>query len=139
MKNRIVASLAIALVPSLAVVLLVGCSPLERQAYNLVVGGKAALVDFRARHPECAATNPTGLSPVTTATACIANNRLTSAKDAIIDALEVYCSGKDFEAGGACNAPAKGTPGFDQAATKLKAAISSYEQIEKDVRGVLGK
>lgn len=119
--------------------LLVSCSPVERQAYNIVVGGKAALVSYRANHPECNFDLATGLSSDTKTTACITNNRLTSAKDAIIDAAEVYCAGKDFDAvpGGVCNAPKKGTPGAEQAIAKLKAAVASYEQIERDVKGAL--
>lgn len=118
-------------------VLLVACSPVERQAYNIVVGGKAALVSYRAKHPECNFDLATGLSGDTKTTACITNNRLTSAKDAIVDAAEVYCAGKDFETGGVCNAPAKGTPGAVQAQAKLKAAVASYEQIERDVKGAI--
>jgi hypothetical protein len=115
-----------------------GCPPIERDAYTLVTGAKAALVDFRGRHSECAPFDAlSGLSANVKLGPCILNNRLTSAKDAIVDAAEVYCSGKDFENGGACNPPAKGTPGYEQAAAKLKAAIASYHQIEKDAGGVL--
>lgn len=116
---------------------LIGCDPVERTAYNIVVGGKSALTSYRTKHPECNFDLQTGLSSNTTTSACIANNRLTSGKDAIVDAAEVYCSGNEFETGGACNPPAKGTPGFTQAQAKLKAAIASYEQIERDVKGVL--
>lgn len=119
------------------VLFLIGCSPVERQAYNLVVGGKAALVSYRAKHTECNFDLQTGLSANTSVAACITNNRLTSGKDAIVDAAEVYCSGNEFETGGTCNPPAKGTAAFTQAQAKLKAAIASYEQIEKDVKGVL--
>lgn len=123
----------------LAAFFLAGCPPIERDAYIAVTGTKAALVDYRGRHPECAPYDAvSGLSNVKL-TPCIANNRLTSAKDAIIDAAEVYCAGKDFETGGACNPPAKGTPGYEQGAAKLKAAMASYRQIESDVKGVIQK
>jgi hypothetical protein len=118
-----------------------GCPPVERDAYGIVTGGKAALTDFRGRHPECGPFDPvSGLSQNVTLTPCIANNRLTSAKDAIVDAGEVYCAGKDFgQPGAPCNPPAKGSPGYEQAAAKLKAAIASYRQIERDTKGVFGK
>lgn len=117
--------------------LLVSCSPVEQQAYNIVVGSKAALTTYRANHVECNFDLASGLSNNTSVPACVINNRLTSAKDAIIDAAEVYCSGPDFDTMGACNAPKKGTPGAEQAQAKLKAAVASYEQIERDVKGVL--
>jgi len=117
-----------------------GCPAIERDAFVAVTGAKAALVDFRGRHPECAPFDAlSGLSSNTKVESCIANNRITSAKDAIIDAAEVYCSGKDFENGGACNPPAKGSPGYEQAAAKLKAAMASYRQIEADTRGMFVK
>jgi hypothetical protein len=113
-----------------------GCPPVERDAYTIVVGTKAALENFRGRHSECLPYDAaSGLSNVKLP-ACTINNRVTSAKDAIIDAAEVYCSGTNFDSGGACNPPAKGTPGYEQAAAKLKAAIASYRQIEKDTKGV---
>jgi hypothetical protein len=118
-------------------VFLSGCTPLERAAYSGVVGAKAALVQFRSQHPECAFDATTGLSANVKSVACTANNRLTAAKDAIIDAAEVYCSGTTFETGGACNPPAKGTNAYTESAGKLKAAIASYNQIQKDVAVLL--
>lgn len=125
-------------IPILALALVIsGCTPTERLAYNTVVGAKASLVSFRAKHPECSFDAVTGLSQNVKVPVCTVNNRLTAAKDAIIDAAEVYCSGPDFENGGACNPPKKGTPGFAQAQAKLQSAIASYKQIEKDVSTVL--
>ena len=70
----------------LAAFFVAGCPPLERSAYTVVVGAKAGLVDFRGRHPECAPYDAvSGFSDVKL-TPCIANNRLTSGKDAVIDA-----------------------------------------------------
>lgn len=117
--------------------IMAGCPKEERVAYNLVAGGKAALVDFRGRHQECQPYDTiTGLSPVKLSQ-CEAQNRLTSAKDTIIDAANVYCSGADFDKGGVCNPPAKGSPASQQALAKLKAAIANYEQVEKDVQGII--
>lgn len=105
------------------------CSPLERQAYNTVVAAKAFLDKEKSAHPEC--------TPGATGSFCQFLTKATSAKDSIVDAAEVYCSGKDFESGGNCNPPAKGTPAADQAAAKLRAAIAIYNQAAKDLKGAI--
>jgi hypothetical protein len=78
-----------------------------------------------------------GISKVVTAQPCLANNKLTAAKDTLIDATEVYCSSPAFESGGACTPPAKGTPALQQATDKLKAAIANYNQTAADLKGVI--
>lgn len=120
---------------------LTGCPKLERDAYNITVASKAALVKFRANHPECGPFNPiTGHGPEQfSALPCVANNRITSAKDIIIDAAEVYCSSPAFETGGTCSPPAKGTSAYQIAADKLNAAIRNYTQVEADFKGVFGR
>lgn len=119
----------LALALTLALTLcLTACTPLERQAYNTAIAAKAFLDSVKAAHPECPAASSTLCSDVVKATA---------AKDALIDALEVYCSGAAFESGGACQAPAKGTAALVQAEAKLRAALSHYSQTEKDLKGVL--
>jgi len=60
-----------------------------------------------------------------------------AAKDLLIDAVEVYCAGPEFNGGGKCDPPAKGTPAYDQVIAKLNAALASYEQSETDLKGVL--
>lgn len=106
-----------------------GCSPIEKQAYQAVVSANAFLKSMKAQHPEC--DNASSVL-------CSSLSRATSAKDALIDAVEVYCAGPDFNGGGKCNPPAKGTPGADQAQAKLRAAISQYEQIESDLKLAAG-
>lgn len=107
--------------------LLAGCSPVERQAYNIVVGAKGFLDAERKAHVECTTS---GVSSF-----CGKLSQAVSAKDALIDAVEVYCSGPAFETGGACQPPAKGTDALAQATAKIKAAIAIYEQAEKDLKG----
>lgn len=121
MRFRIAIVLGCALV-------LTGCTPIEKQAYKIIVGAKAFIDAEKKIHAECA----TSTSPL-----CGNLQRATAAKDALIDAAEVYCSGPQFEAGGACQPPAKGTPAATQAIAKLKAAMAAYEQTEKDVKGAL--
>lgn len=108
--------------------ILVGCTPIEKQAYRTIVSAKAFLDAEKRVHPECVGG---------TSALCANLTRATAAKDVLIDATETYCSGPQFETGGACQAPAKGTPASDQAIAKLKAAIAAYEQTEKDVKGLL--
>jgi len=107
---------------------MIGCTPIERQAYDVIVGAKAFLDSAKAQHPECANTQ---------STICGDLRQATAAKDALIDALEIYCSGPQFENGGACQPPAKGTPAFTQAEAKIKAAIADYNQTANDLKGAL--
>jgi len=117
-----------------ACLFLVGCAPVERDAYNLIVGTKASLVSYRQKHPECNFVPKTGMSGLP-ASACVLNDKITGAKDVLIDAVEVYCSGPQFENGGTCNAPAKGTPASQQASAKLQAAVANLKQILADSKG----
>lgn len=109
-------------------VILAGCTPLEISAYRTIVGAKAFLDNEKKAHPECATA---------TSIVCTDLAKATAAKDALIDAAEVYCSGPQFDtANGPC------TPSSDPnkkalAAQKLNAAIANYNQILKDVKGVL--
>jgi len=107
---------------------LLGCTSLERQAYNVIVTAKAFLDAEKKLHPECTTESTT---------LCHDLAQATRAKDALIDAAEVYCSGPQFEAGGSCQPPAKGTPVSDQAIAKLKAAIAIYNQIAADLKGAI--
>ena len=106
---------------------IVGCSPLERNAYNAVVAANASIKQLKTSHPECA----TGTASAT----CTLIAKATAAKDSLIDAAEVYCAGPNFNAGGACDAPKKGTDAYAQAAPKLQAALTAWNQIAKDLSG----
>lgn len=116
--------------PLLAIAaLLVGCTPLERQAYEAVVASKAFLDSVKAKHPECASGTATAV--------CTDLSKATAAKDTLIDAVEIYCAGPDFNSGGQCNPPAKGTPAAIQATAKVQAALAAYNQTAADLKGVL--
>ena len=123
MKRLIPALVAIAVV-------LAGCTPLERTAYNTVVAAKAFLDKEKMQHPECATTP--------TSTVCVDIGKAVGAKDALIDAITVYCSGPDFNNGGACNAPDVHTADSVQAEAKLRAAITNYNQIAADLKTATG-
>lgn len=124
MKNRFVLSsvLGICLV-------LVGCTALEKSAYNTIVASNAFLKKVKTQHPECT----TGA----TAKVCTLLMQATSAKDALIDATEVYCASPSFDQGAACTPPAKGTPASQQAIAKLQAAIAAYNQTAVDLKGAM--
>lgn len=105
----------------------------EQTAYYVVVGSKAFLTQMKSHHPECAEilhNAPT--------TVCTNLTKATAAKDALIAATKVYCAGPKFLAGGACDAPSKGTPANVQAQAKLNAAISNYSTIETELRTAVG-
>ena len=114
----------------LAVLFIAGCTPLERSAYQTVVAAKAFLDQERASHPECSSTPET--------TVCHDLAQAVGAKDSLINALEVYCSGPQFENGGACQPPDKHTAAGVQAIGKLKAALANYNQISADLKTATG-
>lgn len=103
----------------------VGCDPVEKQAYKTIVAAKAFLDSEKAAHPEC---------PSAGTAVCDSIMRAVAAKDFLIDTVEVYCSSPQFENGGACQPPAKGTPAADQAKAKLEAALSTYDQAAADLK-----
>jgi hypothetical protein len=109
--------------------LVIGCTSVEKAAYNTVVAAKAFTDKTKMQHPEC--------SPVFTSTLCTALRKAIAAKDVLIDAGEEYCAGPNFNGGGACDPPKKGTPAYVQAVDKLNAAMSSYSQSESDLKAVL--
>lgn len=113
----------------LAVIFFVtGCTPVEQDAYRTVVGANAFLKTTIGQHPECR-TGATVNSPF-----CNKLAQAVGAKDLLIDAVEVYCAGPSFDAGGKCQPPAKGTPAATQATAKLQAAIAAYKQAQTDLK-----
>jgi len=118
---------------------LAGCSSLERQAYNVIVGSKAFTVSISAKHPECGTRDANGkwvADPNNHAAVCVAITKGIAAKDLLIDAAEEYCASADFDTGGACNPPSSKTL-KDQLAAKVQAAITGYEQTEADIRSLI--
>lgn len=111
--------------------LLVGCTPVEKTAYRLVVGSNAFIKSVKANHPECA-TNPQ-------TTVCIDLRKASGAKDLLIDAGEAYCNESAFNVTDTtpCTPSPKGTAAYSQAQSALKAAISGYEQAESDLKAVI--
>jgi hypothetical protein len=113
----------------LPLLLVLGCPAVEKTAYNTVIAAKAFTDKVKSQHPECNTGNASAL--------CATLIKAVAAKDTLIDSVEIYCAGPSFNGGGACQPPAKGTPAYIQATNKLNAALVSYEQLEKDLKGVL--
>lgn len=123
--------LAVALLLTLVTL---GCTPVEKLAYNTIVAAKAFLDTTKSQHPECT----TGAKGSLSTAVCVDLVKAVAAKDVLIDAAEVYCSSPAFDTGnGACSPPAKGTPSQQQALAKLQAAITAYNQTATDLKGVL--
>lgn len=106
-------------------------TPLERQTYKTVVSSNAFIKKMKSLHPEC--------NQSATSVLCSTLEQATAAKDALIDATEVYCASPDFDANGTCTPPAKGTPASDQATAKLRAALQNYDRFEADLRKAAGQ
>jgi hypothetical protein len=124
---------------SLAIVLAIsshcpGKPSLEKTAYETIVAAKAFLDSVKLAHPECSLVGVTSL-PMNSPT-CLKLQRAIAAKDALIDAEIVYCSGIAFNNGGACSPPAKNSPIFVQVRSRLDAALSLYSQAAADLKGL---
>ena len=117
---------------------LVGCSPVEVQAYRAVVGAKAFTKSIATAHPECGTrdANDKFVSAHNPAGVCVALEKGIAAKDVLIDLAETYCAGSDFDTGGHCNPPTDKTV-KNQLAAKITAAIQVYEQTETDVKTLI--
>lgn len=129
----------VAMLLCVAMIGLTGCSSLERQAYNVIVGSKAFTKSFSNKHPECGTRDANGkwvADSSNHAAVCVAITKGIAAKDLLIDAAEEYCASSDFDTGGACNPPTSKTL-KDQLAAKVQAAITGYEQAETDLRALI--
>ena len=120
---------------------------LASTAYNVAVGAKGFLDQLKSNHPECAETQSNNVSTLiqaaittsqmdTTTRRCHLIVQATAAKDLLIDAGKEYCSGGDFETGGACNPPNKNDPKGKILADKLKGSLDFYTAVEKDLKGI---
>lgn len=123
MKQSTLVLAALVLISSLYIA---GCTPTEKAAYDTIVGANAFLKTTASQHPECKTGVTTNL--------CGKLAQAVAAKDLLIDAVEVYCAGPSFDAGGKCQPPAKGTPAATQATAKLQAAIAAYKQAQTDLK-----
>lgn len=110
--------------------MLTACPKLEQQAYRTVVGANAFIKSVRTAHPECATS---------TSNVCATLTQATAAKDSLIDAVELYCGGPSFDAGGPCQAPAKGTAASTQAVDKLQAALGAWNVASSDLKKAVGQ
>jgi hypothetical protein len=135
---------AVAILLICSLVTITGCSPVEVQAYRIIVGAKAFTKSIGKAHPECGTrdANDHWISahkldsdgdPDYT---CAALDKAIAAKDVLIDLAEEYCAGPDFESGGPCDSPADKTV-KSQLEAKIKSAISLYAQTETDLKSLL--
>lgn len=114
------------------------CTPPERVAYETVVASKAFLDKVKSQHPECQHSTPIAAGASSTLNICVDLDKATAAKDTLIDIVETLCAGPNFNSGGQCDFPKKGTPAGDQAISKLNAAISAYNQTANDLKAATG-
>jgi len=119
---------ALLLIPLLAVTLACPPSqPLEQTARDGVATAKGYLDSAKGKHPECVGTTPAS------STNCSIITRGVGAKDAVIDALNVYCASADYSNNGGPCVPNK------DAQPKLQEALSSLNQTMRDVKAIGGK
>lgn len=107
-----------------ATIILTGCQPLEMSGRDAVSSAKGYLEAAKSHHPECSGGGH-GAN-------CDIISRGVGAKDAVIDALNIYCSSPSYtDQGGACSPNKNAEP-------KLKEALKSLSQIMSDVKKVGG-
>lgn len=111
-----------------------GCPSVERDLYNVEIGSKAFLNKTQVQHPECGTSDKPSND---TSTICVNLNKAVNAQHTFVDVVEALCAGPNFNAGGACDFPKKGTPAYQQAYDKATAALNDYRRTETDLKGVL--
>lgn len=120
---------------------------LANTAYNTAVGAKGFLDNLKSLHPECAETSSNSVSTIiqaatvtngmdTNSKRCHLLVQATAAKDLLIAAGKEYCSGGDFENGGACNPPNKTDSKYKILTDKLRGSLTFYTAIEADLKGL---
>lgn len=107
---------------------LVGCTSFEKSARDSVAAANGVLIVLQRQNGQCR-LDPS--QPV-----CQKIKQGIAAQNLAIDALEVYCSGPGFEAGGSCQPP--NDPALKNAAeVKLTAAIASLNAVVLDLKGLV--
>lgn len=121
----------LALVPILALLAItLACppsQPLEQTARDSVATAKGYLDAAKAHHPECATPG----TPVSTN--CDIIGKGVGAKDAVIDAINVYCASNDYSNNGGPCVPNKDLQ------PKLQEALNNLNQTITDVKAIGGK
>lgn len=118
--------------------LITACTPVEKVAYRTVVASKAFLDSVKSKHPECFTRGIGGrgfvptFSGTSTSTLCVDLTKATAAKDALIDAGEVYCGVATF--GNDDKTPCHPVK---SAEATLQNALANYTQAEKDLKAVI--
>ena len=114
----------------LLTVVLTGCPPPQESARDSILTARAVIEtaqgDFR-----------TSCQQDATQRVCAAINRAVDAHNLAVDALDIYCSGGDWNAGGVCQPP---TDQFtrEQFESKLRTAISNLDSIIRELRDLTG-
>lgn len=117
----------LALVPLLlGTLILTACPPIQETARDGVATAKGYLDAAKAHHPECS-------TPQVNVGVCDLLSRATGAKDAVIDAVNVYCTSPSYDQTGGVCVPNK------SAKPKLDAALRDLNQILADVKKIGGK
>jgi hypothetical protein len=104
--------------------------PLEQTARDTAATAKGYLDSAKSQHPECAASGTTAVNP---STQCQVINKGVGVKDALIDAINVYCASDSYTNGTGPCVPDK------NAQPKLQAALNNLNQILADVKAVAGQ
>jgi hypothetical protein len=98
--------------------------PLEQTARDGVAAAKGYLDSAKRQHPECVATPPAQ------STDCSVISRGVGAKDALIDAINIYCASADYSTGGGACVPNKDMqPKLQEALNNLNLTISDVKKV----------
>lgn len=108
-----------------------GCPSVENNARDTIAGQKAFVDSVAKAHPEC--NDP---ATRTSAQVCVLVDQANSIKHVAGDALNLYCSGPDYDAGtGPCQPPTDKAQ-KDQLQNKLNAALRDLGQIITDLKAL---
>lgn len=105
--------------------LLISCQPIEKTARDSIAAASGFLNQAKANHPECDPQLPGS----ETNSICVAIWKAIDAQNFAINALEIYCAGPEFNAGGNCQPDANYKDKLKEALAKMREQMALAKEI----------
>lgn len=101
---------------------LTGCPPIQESARDGIAASVGAIFVVQQKHKDSCQADPSQEK-------CILINKAVDASNLALDALNLYCSGSEYLAGGPCQPNKEIEP-------RLREALKNLERIMKEVKGL---
>ena len=107
-----------------ATLLLVGCQPPENTARDSIAAAKGVIEQAQTEYLEICAASPNERE-------CQLINNAVAVQNLAIDALNLYCSGSNYLAGGACQPNKEYLPRLQEALRNLDGIIAAIKELRQ--------